>query len=86
MYDGFSEFQEHVTVIFRHFNILKLEDIIKFSVLELIYLYYEDQLPLKIKYNFTTYQADLTNLKKYLRILEQYIDWEHFFIILFLVL
>ena len=67
MYDGFSEFQEHVTVIFRHFNILKLEDIIKFSVLELIYLYYEDQLPLKIKYNFTTYQADLTNLKKYLR-------------------
>ena len=86
MYDGFSEFQEHVTVIFRHFNILKLEDIIKFSVLELIYLYYEDQLPLKIKYNFTTYQADLTNLKKYLRILEQYIDREHFFIILFLVL
>ena len=72
MYDGFSEFQEHVTLISR--QILKLEDIIKFSVLELIHLYYEDQLPLKIKYNFTTYQADLTNLKKYLRILEQYID------------
>ena len=86
MYDGFSEFQEHVTLISRHFKILKLEDIIKFNVLELIHLYYEDQLPLKIKYNFTTYQADLTNLKKYLRILEQYIDREHFFIILFLVL
>ena len=53
MYDSFPELQEHNTPIFRHSKILKLQDIIKFNILELIYLYYKDQLPLKIKCNFT---------------------------------
>ena len=45
----FSEFQEHTTPIFKNFEILKLQDIIKFNTLKLIYLYYMDQLPLEIK-------------------------------------
>ena len=49
----FSEFQEHTNPIFRNFTILKLKDIIKFNILNLMYLYYNDQLPLKIKYIFT---------------------------------
>ena len=49
----FYEFQEHTTPIFKNFKILKLQDIIKFNTLKLNYLYYKDQLPLKIKYIFT---------------------------------
>ena len=49
----FSEFQEHTTPICKNFKILKLQDIIKFNTLKLIYLYYKDQLPLKIKDIFT---------------------------------
>ena len=45
----FSNFQEHTTPIFKDFKILKLQDIIKFDTLKLIYLYYKDQLPIKIK-------------------------------------
>ena len=48
----FSNFQEHTTPI-KNFKILKLQDIIKFNTLKLIYLYYKDQLPLKIKDIFT---------------------------------
>ena len=46
----FSEFQEHTTPIFKDFKI-------KFNTLKLIYLYYKDQLPLKIKYIFTTNES-----------------------------
>ena len=53
----FSEFQEHTTPIFKNFKILKLQDIIKFNTLKLIYLYYKDQLPLKIKDIFTTNES-----------------------------
>ena len=52
----FSNFQEHTTPI-KNFKILKLQDIIKFNTLKLIYLYYKDQLPLKIKYIFTTNES-----------------------------
>ena len=39
----FSEFQEHhTTPIFLNFKILKLQDIIKFNTLKLIYFYYKD--------------------------------------------
>ena len=37
---NFSEFQEHTTPVFKNFKILKLQDIIKFNTLKLIYLYY----------------------------------------------
>ena len=50
----FLEFQKHTTPTFKNLKILKLQDIIKFNTLKLIYLYYKDQLPLKIKYIFTT--------------------------------
>ena len=50
----FLEFQKHTTSTFKNLKILKLQDIIKFNTLKLIYLYYKDQLPLKIKYIFTT--------------------------------
>ena len=54
---AFSEFQEHTTSIFKNFRLLKLQDIIKFNSLRLIYLYYKDQLPLKSKYIFTTNES-----------------------------
>ena len=50
----FSEFEEHTTPIFKSFKILKLQDIIKFTTLKLIYLYYKVQWQLKIKDIFTT--------------------------------
>ena len=53
----FSDFQEHTTPIFKNFKILKLQGIIKFNTLKLIYLYYKDQLPLKIKDIFTTNES-----------------------------
>ena len=53
----FSEFQDHTTPIFKNFKILKLQDIIKFNTLKLIYLYYMDQLPLEIKDIFTTNES-----------------------------
>ena len=45
----FSNFQEYTKPIFKNFKILKLQDIIKFNTLKLIYLYYKNQLPLKSK-------------------------------------
>ena len=50
-------FQEHNTPIFKNFKIWKLQGIIKFNTLKLIYLYYKDQLPLKIKDIFTTNES-----------------------------
>ena len=38
----FSNFQEHTLPIFKKFKIIKLQDIIKFNTLKLIYLYYKD--------------------------------------------
>ena len=52
-----SNFQAHNTPIFKNLKILKLQGIIKFNTLKLIYLYYKDQLPLKIKYIFTTNES-----------------------------
>ena len=53
----FLEFQKHTTPTFKNLKILKLQDIIKFNTLKLIYLYYKDQLPLKIKDIFTTNES-----------------------------
>ena len=53
----FSNFQEHTTPIFKNFKILKLQDVIKFNTLKIIYLYYKDQLPLKIKDICTTNES-----------------------------
>ena len=53
----FSEFQELTTPIFKNFKILKLQDIIMFNTLKLIYLYYKDQLLLKINNIFTTNES-----------------------------
>ena len=53
----FSEFPDHTTPIFKNFRILKLQDIIKFNTLKVIYLYYKDQLPLKIKDIFAKYES-----------------------------
>ena len=47
----FSEFQKHTTPIFKNFKLFK------FNTLKLIYLYYKDQLQLKIKYIFTTSES-----------------------------
>ena len=46
----FSNFKEHTTPIFKNFEILKLQDITEFNTLKRIYSYYQDQLPLTIKY------------------------------------
>ena len=54
---SFSEFQEHTRPFFKNLKILKLQDIIKFNTWKIIYLYYKDQLPLKIKYIFTTNES-----------------------------
>ena len=55
------EFQEHTTPVFKDFKklltILKLPDILKFNILKLIYLYHNDQLPLKIKDIFSTHES-----------------------------
>ena len=45
----FSDYREHTSSIFKSLKGLKLQDIIKFSILKLIYFYFNDQLPLKLK-------------------------------------
>ena len=60
----FSQFQGHTTPISRNCKILKLQNIIKFNTLNLIYLYYKDQLPWKIKDIFTTNESvNLYNIR-----------------------
>ena len=54
---SFSNFQEHTTPIFKIFKILKLQDIVMFNTLKLIYLYYKHELTLKIKDFFTTNES-----------------------------
>ena len=53
----FSGFQEHATPIFKNFLSFTLKDIIKFNILKLIYLYYNDQLQLRIKHVFITNES-----------------------------
>ena len=45
----FSDCHEHTSPIFKSLKVLKLQDIIKFSILKLIYFYFNDQLPLQVK-------------------------------------
>ena len=46
---SFSDYREHTSPIFKSLKVLKLQDIIKFSILKLIYFYFNDQLPLQVK-------------------------------------
>ena len=45
----FSNDHEHTSPIFKFLKNLKLQDIIKFSILKLIYFYFNDQLQLQVK-------------------------------------
>ena len=45
----FSDYCEHTSPIFKSLKVPKLQDIIKFSILKLIYFYFNDQLPLQVK-------------------------------------
>ena len=45
----FSDYGEHTSPIFKYLKVLKLQDIIKFSILKFIYFYFNDQLPLQVK-------------------------------------
>ena len=45
----FSEHREHASPVFKSLKVLKLQDIIKFSILKLIYFYFKDQLQLRVK-------------------------------------
>ena len=43
----FSDYHQHTSPIFKSLKVLKLQDI-KFSILKLIYFYFNDQLPLQV--------------------------------------
>ena len=45
----FSDYHEHTSPIFKSLKVLKLQDIIKFGILKIIYFYFNDQLPLQVK-------------------------------------
>ena len=45
----FSDCREHTSPIFKSLKVLKLQHIIKFSILKLIYFYFNDQLLLQVK-------------------------------------
>ena len=45
----FFDYREHTSPIFKSLKVLKLEDIIKFSILKLIYFDFNDHLPLQVK-------------------------------------
>ena len=52
MYEAFNfflNFKDIPRQFKKNFKILKIQNIIKFNILKLIYLYHNDQLPLKIK-------------------------------------
>ena len=44
-----SDYREHTSAIFKSLKVRKLQDIIKFSILKLIYFYFDDQLPFQVK-------------------------------------
>ena len=45
----FCDNREHTSPIFKSLKVLKLQDIIKFSILKIICFYFSDQLPLQVK-------------------------------------
>ena len=45
----FSDYCEHAGPIFKSLKVLKLKDIIQFSISKFIYFYFNDQLPLQVK-------------------------------------
>ena len=45
----FPAYREHTSLIFKSLKVLKLQDIIKFSILKLIYFYVNYQLRLQVK-------------------------------------
>ena len=45
----FSDYCEHTSPIFKSLKVLKLQDIIHFSILKLIYFYFNDQMSLQAK-------------------------------------
>ena len=45
----FSDYREHTSPIFKSLKVLKLQDIIHFSILKLIYFYFNDQMSLQAK-------------------------------------
>ena len=48
----FSDYGKHISLIFESLKVLKLQDIIQFSILKLIYFYFNEQLPLQVKNTF----------------------------------
>ena len=48
----FSDYGNHISLIFESLKVLKLQDIIQFSILKLIYFYFNEQLPLQVKNTF----------------------------------
>ena len=55
----FSYYFEHTSPTFKSLKVLKLQDNIQFSILKLIYFYFNDQLPLQVKNIFI--QNELVN-------------------------
>ena len=49
----FSDYREHTSSIFKSLKVVELKDIIQFSVIYLIYFYFNNQLPLQVKNIFT---------------------------------
>ena len=45
----FSDYPKHTSPIFKSLKVLKLQHIIKFCIVKLIYFYFNDQLPLQVK-------------------------------------
>ena len=52
-----SDYREHTSPIFQSLKVRKLQDIIKFSILKLIYFYFDDQLPLQFKNIFISNES-----------------------------
>ena len=48
----FSDYRQDTSPIFKSLKVLKLQDIIKFSILKPIYFYFNDQLSWQVKNNF----------------------------------
>ena len=48
----FSDYGKHISLILESLKVLKLQDIIQFSILKLIYFYFNEQLPLQVKNTF----------------------------------
>ena len=53
----FSDHCELTTQIFKSLKVLKLQDFIQFSILKLIYFYFNEQLPMQVKNTFITNES-----------------------------